>query len=133
MAIAFLARGWGSVFTTGLTIASIVYGPMLGVFLLGAVLDARHRTRRASPGVGASLVAMIAMRLATPLAWTWYVLVGAAICVAVGWCERRWRRARPHGPRRQRRAYAGGALDRAPLDQRSRGARCRPPAIDRPR
>src|SRR5262249_40061203 len=28
--IALLARGWGSVFTAGLTIASIVWGPMLG-------------------------------------------------------------------------------------------------------
>ena len=36
IAIAILARGWGSVFTVGLTIASIVYGPMLGAFLLGA-------------------------------------------------------------------------------------------------
>src|SRR5690242_20742918 len=42
MVIAILARGWGSVFTTGLTIASIVYGPMLGVFLLGVL------TRRAN-------------------------------------------------------------------------------------
>src|SRR5207248_3788799 len=32
IAIAILARGWGSVFTVGLTIASIVYGPMLGAF-----------------------------------------------------------------------------------------------------
>src|SRR5207244_4781959 len=33
--IAVLASNWGSVFTTGLTIASLVYGPMLGAFLLG--------------------------------------------------------------------------------------------------
>ena len=32
-----MARGWGSVFTVGLTIASIVYGPMLGAFLLGVL------------------------------------------------------------------------------------------------
>src|SRR6266852_2202590 len=37
IAIAILARGWGSVFTVGLTIASIVYGPMLGAFLLGVL------------------------------------------------------------------------------------------------
>src|SRR5438093_82111 len=35
--IAVMARGWGSVFTTGLTIASLVYGPMLGAFLLGVL------------------------------------------------------------------------------------------------
>jgi SSS family solute:Na+ symporter len=83
VAIAVLARGWGSVFTTGLTIASIVYGPMLGAFLLG-----RFSTRATGPGVlagvAASLVGMVAVRLETPLAWTWYVLVGSAICVAVG-------------------------------------------------
>jgi hypothetical protein len=31
-----------------------------------------------------SLAAMLAVRIFTPLAWTWYVLVGTMICVAVG-------------------------------------------------
>src|SRR5213594_2900681 len=44
IAIAAMARGWGSVFTTGLTIASLVYGPMLGAFLLGVL------TRRTTQG-----------------------------------------------------------------------------------
>src|SRR5690349_4695709 len=35
--IAVLASRWGSVFTTGLTIASLVYGPMLGAFILGVM------------------------------------------------------------------------------------------------
>src|SRR5436190_23908471 len=69
--IAILARGWGSVFTVGLTIASIVYGPMLGAFLLG-VLTTRIRERDVVIGIGTSLVAMIAVRLFTPIAWTWY-------------------------------------------------------------
>ena len=46
IAIAILARGWGSVFTVGLTIASIVYGPMLGAFLLGVLTTQRERARR---------------------------------------------------------------------------------------
>ncbi|HEY6357567.1 MAG TPA: sodium:solute symporter [Vicinamibacterales bacterium] len=83
MAIAVLARGWGSVFTTGLTIASIVYGPMLGAFLL-ARLSTRATGGGVIAGVGTSLACMVVVRLATPLAWTWYVLVGAAICVVVG-------------------------------------------------
>ncbi len=83
IAIAILARGWGSVFTAGLTIASIVYGPMLGVFLLGVA------TRRATEigvmaGIAVSLVVMILVRLFSPLAWTWYVLAGTVVCVAVG-------------------------------------------------
>ena len=42
--IAIVARNWGSVFTVGLTIASLVYGPMLGAFLLG-VLTKRANQR----------------------------------------------------------------------------------------
>jgi SSS family solute:Na+ symporter len=83
IAIAVLARGWGSVFTVGLTIASIVYGPMLGAFLLGVLTTTATETG-AMAGIGVSLVAMIAVRLWTPLAWTWYVLAGTAICVTVG-------------------------------------------------
>jgi Na+/proline symporter len=81
--IAVLARGWGSVFTVGLTIASIVYGPMLGAFLLG-VLTTSATERGVMVGLGVSLAAMIAVRVFTPLAWTWYVLSGCAICVACG-------------------------------------------------
>ncbi len=83
IAIAALARGWGSVFTVGLTIASIVYGPMLGAFLLG-VLTTTTTERGVMAGIGVSLVAMLVVHLVTPLAWTWYVLTGTAICVAVG-------------------------------------------------
>ena len=83
IAIAILARGWGSVFTVGLTIASIVYGPMLGAFLLG-VLTKSANQRGVIAGIGVSLVSMIGVRVFTPLAWTWYVLAGTAICMAVG-------------------------------------------------
>jgi SSS family solute:Na+ symporter len=82
--IAILARGWGSVFTVGLTIASIVYGPMLGAFLLG-VLTKKTTERGVMIGIGVSLAVMIVVRVFTPLAWTWYVLAGSAVCVGVGW------------------------------------------------
>jgi Na+/proline symporter len=82
MGIAVLARGWGSVFTVGLTIASIVYGPMLGAFLLG-VLTTSTTERAVIAGIGVSLVAMIGVRVFTPLAWTWYVLAGTTMCMAV--------------------------------------------------
>jgi hypothetical protein len=88
--IAIAARGWGSVFTVGLTIASIVYGPLLGAFLLG-ILTARADERGVMIGIGVSLAAMIAVRVFTPLAWTWYVLVGTIICVGVGWTASRGR------------------------------------------
>jgi solute:Na+ symporter, SSS family len=79
--IAILARGWGSVFTAGLTIASIVYGPMLGAFLLG-VLTTWATERAVMIGIAVSLAVMILVRLFTPLAWTWYVLAGTIVCVA---------------------------------------------------
>jgi solute:Na+ symporter, SSS family len=84
IAIAIAARGWGSVFTVGLTIASIVYGPMLGAFLLG-VLTTRANQIGVTTGIVVSLAAMIAVRVFTSLAWTWYVLAGTAICFATGW------------------------------------------------
>jgi solute:Na+ symporter, SSS family len=83
IAIAIVARGWGSVFTAGLTIASIVYGPMLGAFLMGVLTRSATETG-VMAGIAVSLAAMLAVRIFTPLAWTWYVLVGTMICVAVG-------------------------------------------------
>jgi hypothetical protein len=35
-------------------------------------------------GLAVSLASMIAIRLGTSLAWTWYVVAGAAIALAVG-------------------------------------------------
>ena len=83
IAIAMLARGWGSVFTVGLTIASIVYGPMLGAFLMG-VLTRSATQSGVMAGIGVSLAAMIAVKLFTPLAWTWYVVTGTMLCMSVG-------------------------------------------------
>jgi Na+/proline symporter len=82
--IATVARDWGSVFTAGLSIASLVYGPMLGAFLLG-ILTTRANQPGAMAGIGVSLVSMVLVKLLTPLAWTWYVLVGTVICVTVGY------------------------------------------------
>jgi len=82
--VALLARNWGSVFTAGLSIASIVWGPMLGAFLLG-VLTRRANQAGVMTGIGVSLAAMILVKVLTPLAWTWYVLLGTAICASVGY------------------------------------------------
>jgi solute:Na+ symporter, SSS family len=82
--IAVMARDWGSVFTAGLSIASLVYGPMLGAFLLG-VLTTRATQPGVVTGIAVSLGFMLLVRLFTPLAWTWYVLVGTVVCAAVGY------------------------------------------------
>lgn len=82
--IAFLARGWGSVFTVGLTIASLVYGTMLGAFLLG-VLTKRANQVGVIVGMLASLSTMTVIKFYTTIAWTWYVLIGTVICFVVGY------------------------------------------------
>jgi solute:Na+ symporter, SSS family len=74
---------WGPVLVAGLTIASITYGATLGVFLLGT-WNRRANETGALIGFVTGLSAMIAVRFLTPLAWTWYVLVGTVITFAAG-------------------------------------------------
>jgi len=84
--IAILARSWGSVFTTGLTIASLVYGPMLGAFLLG-VLTKRANQVGVMTGMALSLAFMLFIKIqfSAAIAWTWYVLIGTIVCFSVGY------------------------------------------------
>jgi SSS family solute:Na+ symporter len=82
--IAVISRRVESVFTAGLTIASLVYGPMLGAFLLG-VLTKRTNQRGIMVGMATSLIFMILIWAKTPLAWTWYVLLGTIVCASVGY------------------------------------------------
>jgi SSS family solute:Na+ symporter len=82
--IAFFAQGWGSIFTVGLTIASIVYGTMLGAFLLG-VLTRRANQIGVIAGMFSSLAAMLSIKFSLNVAWTWYVLIGTIVCFAVGY------------------------------------------------
>lgn len=81
--LAMLARQWGPVLEAGLTIASITYGALLGLFLLGR-LAPRTTPAGAAVGMLAGLAVLLAIKLCTPLAWTWYVLVGTVTTVAVG-------------------------------------------------
>jgi SSS family transporter len=81
--LAVLARRWGSVLEAGLTIASVTYGAMLGVFLLGRLVPGATARGAISGGV-AGLATMLVVKFFTPLAWTWYVLVGTLATLAVG-------------------------------------------------
>ena len=67
-----------------LTIASVPYGSMLGIFLLG-VLTKRANSRGALTGALVALASMVIVVAYTPLAWTWYVAVGTVVTFAVGW------------------------------------------------
>jgi SSS family transporter len=76
-AIAVVAQGVKSVLEAGLSIASVVYGSLLGVFLLG-LLTTRVREKAAMTGMLAGLLVMLYVRLGTNIAWTWYVLIGTS-------------------------------------------------------
>jgi solute:Na+ symporter, SSS family len=81
-AVALVARNWGGVLQAGLSIASILYGALLGVFLLG-LLTRRVGEVAAMCGMTASLVFMLYIRFRTPIAFTWYVILGTLVTSAV--------------------------------------------------
>jgi solute:Na+ symporter, SSS family len=82
--LAVLSRGVRSVLEAGLTIASITYGSMVGVFLLG-VLTRRANEKGSIIGMAAGLVSMLCVWYWSTIAFTWYVLIGTAITFAVGY------------------------------------------------
>ena len=84
MAIAVAARNWGSVLEAGLAIASVPLGALLGVFSLG-VLTRRATETGAIVGMLAGLAAILYVTFGTPIAWTWYVVIGAVTTFTVGW------------------------------------------------
>ncbi len=82
LAIAIVARySKRSVLETGLTISSIPSGALLGVFLLG-VLTRRPGQTSAIAGMAAGLCAVGFVAWRTPVAWTWYVLIGTVVTFA---------------------------------------------------
>ncbi|HJZ98013.1 MAG TPA: sodium:solute symporter [Candidatus Solibacter sp.] len=83
LAIAIAARHSDSVLVAGLTIGSIPMGALLGVFLLG-VLTRRPGEPAALAGVIAGLASVLYIKFYTPIAWTWYVLIGTAVTFGVG-------------------------------------------------
>ncbi len=81
--LAMLARQWGPVLEAGLTIASITYGALLGLFLLGRFVPSAT-PNGAAAGMLAGLAAMFYVKFGTEIAWTWYVLLGTAVTFLVG-------------------------------------------------
>jgi SSS family transporter len=82
--LALLARHGGRVIEVGLTIASIAYGGMLGVFLLG-VLTRRASEGGAMMGMICGLALNLYLWLFTSVAFTWYVVLGSVATFAVGY------------------------------------------------
>jgi solute:Na+ symporter, SSS family len=81
--VGLIARHWGSVMQAGLSIASIIYGSLLGVFLLG-LLTKRVGEIAAMCAMASGLALMLYVRFFTPIAWTWYVLIGSSATFAIG-------------------------------------------------
>jgi solute:Na+ symporter, SSS family len=97
--LAMFSRNGGHVVEIGLSIASVLWGAMLGVFLLGTL------TRRANQGgtiagmaagVGVNLLLWLQPHAVTlpvgghgltipKIAWTWWVLIGSLVTCAVGY------------------------------------------------
>ncbi len=74
--IGLVARHWGSVLESGLSIASVTLGILLGVFLLG-ILTKRVGENAAIVGVITGLGVILYVKLATHIAFSWWVPIGA--------------------------------------------------------
>lgn len=74
----------GRVVEVGLQIASIAYGALLGVFLLG-VLTRRANQRGAMLGMLLGFGSELYLWLGTHVPWTWWVAIGTVITFASGY------------------------------------------------
>ena len=85
IAVALIAmRQNRSALDQALSVASLINGPVLGVFLVGTFLR-RVSEPPALIGMLTSMVVMLYIRFWTPIAWTWYVLIGSLITFLVAW------------------------------------------------
>jgi len=74
---------WGKRLETGLTIASLPFGSLLGLFLLGT-FDSRANSRGSLAGMFAGLAAVLLVYRESHIAFTWYVLIGSCVTFAAG-------------------------------------------------
>ena len=82
--LALLARHGGMVLEMGLSIVSVAYGALLGVFLLG-VLSARASERGAMAGMIFGFALNVWLWQFTRVAFTWYVVFGSIATFLVGY------------------------------------------------
>jgi SSS family solute:Na+ symporter len=74
----------GRVIEVGLQIASVAYGALLGVFLLG-VLTRRANQTGAMIGMLFGFVTELYLLFYTKVPWTWYVAIGTVVTFGVGY------------------------------------------------
>ena len=97
--LALLSRGGGHVVEVGLSIASVAYGSLLGVFLLGTLSRSATESGAMIGMIGGFAVNLFLWKQPHPLsfalggvrfvfpkiAWTWFVLIGSLLTFALGW------------------------------------------------
>jgi SSS family transporter len=71
-----------SALSTALSVASLINGPILGVFLLGSAK--RGGPRAALTGMTVGIAVVLAIRFGTHVAWPWYTVIGSLTTFAVG-------------------------------------------------
>ncbi|HKP68585.1 MAG TPA: sodium:solute symporter [Pyrinomonadaceae bacterium] len=81
VAIAFMRSG-ESALALALSVASLINGPILGVFLVGTFLK-RATEIHALIGMLVSIALMLYILLGTKVAWTWYALIGSLTTLIV--------------------------------------------------
>jgi SSS family transporter len=86
--LALIARHGGKVLEVGLSIASVSYGALLGVFLLG-VLTRTASARGAMIGMICGFSLNLYLWLCTSIPFTWYVVMGSLIAFAIGYAASR--------------------------------------------
>ncbi len=91
--VGLAARHWGRILEAGLSIASVLYGALLGVFLLG-VLTKRPGEWSAIAGMSAGFITTLVLS-SQHIAYTWYVLAGSAATFLVGYAASFALRERP--------------------------------------
>ena len=82
--LAMLSQRGGRVVEVGLSIASVAYGALLGIFLLG-LLTRRANERGAMVGMACGFAVELYIWLGTKVPWTWYVVIGTTITFTIGY------------------------------------------------
>jgi len=75
----------GSALSKALSIASLINGPILGVFLVGTFLRRVSQPPALIGMIVSSAVMLYVFFVRTEIAWTWYVFIGSLITFVVSW------------------------------------------------
>jgi Na+(H+)/acetate symporter ActP len=101
--LAWISRGGGHVVEVGLSIASVAYGALLGVFLAGTLSKTATEPGAIVGMIGGFAINLFLWKQTGPIlftlgghqlvlpkiAWTWFVLIGSIFTFALAWVASR--------------------------------------------